>query len=108
LEGVYAACDATDFAVKLGAIAAQQADTAAEAIAALAGAQVEPKPFHPTVHAILLGGEKPLYLSAQITGGHGSSSEISETPTWSPVSKISARYLAPYLDARDRALPSAG
>jgi sulfide:quinone oxidoreductase len=108
LEGVYAAGDATDFAVKLGAIAAQQADTAAEAIAALAGAQVEPKPFHPTVHAILLGGEKPLYLSAQITGGHGSSSEISETPTWSPVSKISARYLAPYLDARDRALPSAG
>ncbi len=34
LEHVYAAGDATDFAVKHGGIAAQQADTAAEAIAA--------------------------------------------------------------------------
>lgn len=108
LEHVYAAGDATDFAVKLGAIAAQQADTAAEAIAALAGADVEPKPFHPVVHAILLGGDKPLYLSAHITGGHGSSSEISETPNWSPVGKIAAKYLAPYLEARDRAASNAG
>src|SRR5438552_2097268 len=38
LEDVYAAGDATDFPVKHGAIAAQQADTAAEAIAAHAGA----------------------------------------------------------------------
>jgi hypothetical protein len=104
---VYAAGDATDFAVKLGAIAAQQADTAAEAIAALAGAEVNPGPFHPTVHAILLGGDKPLYLSAHITGGHGSSSEISETPSWSPAGKISAKYLAEYLNARDRATSSA-
>jgi sulfide:quinone oxidoreductase len=102
LERVYAAGDATDFAVKLGAIAAQQADTAAQAIAALAGAPVEPEPFRPFVHAILLGGEKPLYLSAHITGGHGSSSEISETPTWSPPTKIAAKYLAPYLEERDR------
>lgn len=107
LERVYAAGDATDFAVKLGAIAAQQADTAAEAIAALAGADVNPGPFHPMVHAILLGGDKPLYLSAHITGGHGSSSEISETPSWSPAGKISAKYLAEYLNARDRATSSA-
>ncbi len=108
LEGVYAAGDATDFAVKLGGIAAQQADAAAEAIAALAGAPVEPAPFHPVIHAILIGGEKPLYLSAHITGGHGSSSEISETPTWSPPTKIAAKYLAPYLEARDRVAGSAG
>jgi sulfide:quinone oxidoreductase len=108
LEGVYAAGDATDFAVKLGAIAAQQADTAAEAIAALAGADVDPRPFHPVVHAILLGGDEPLYLSAHITGGHGSSSQIGTTPTWSPVGKISAKYLARYLDARDRAASSTG
>lgn len=108
LEAVYAAGDATDFAVKLGAIAAQQADTAAEAIAALAGAPVEPQAFHPTVHAILLGGDKPLYLSAHITGGHGSSSEVSDVPTWSPVAKIAAKYLSEYLAARDRAGSSAG
>ena len=47
LDRVYAAGDATDFAVKFGGIASQQADTAAEAIAALAGAPIEPKPFHP-------------------------------------------------------------
>ena len=103
LERVYAAGDATDFPVKHGGVAAQQADTAAEAIAALAGAPVEPKPFHPMVHGVLLGGEHPLYLSAHITGGHGSSSEVSDTPTWSPASKIAAKYLAPYLESRDRA-----
>jgi sulfide:quinone oxidoreductase len=102
LENVFAAGDATDFAIKLGGIAAQQADTAATAIAALAGAPVEPKPFHPEIHAILLGGDKPLYLSAHVTGGHGSSSQISDEPTWSPPTKIAAKYLAPYLESHDR------
>ena len=103
LERVYAAGDGTDFAVKHGGIAAQQADVAAEAIATLAGAPIQPSKFNPEIHAILLGADKPLYLSAHITGGHGSASEISETPLWSPPTKIVAKYLAPYLDARDRA-----
>nr|MDQ2897690.1 hypothetical protein [Actinomycetota bacterium] len=105
LERVYAAGDATDFAVKHGGIAAQQADTAAEAIAALAGAPIEPTKFHPVIHGILLGGDRPLYLSAHITGGHGSSSQISETPMWSPPTKIAAKYLAPYLESLDHAAP---
>ena len=103
LEHVYAAGDATDFAVKFGGIAAQQADTAAEAIAALAGAPIEPTPFTPVLHGALLGGPRPLYLSAHVTGGHGSSSEVSEAPTSSPPAKIAAKYLAPYLESRDRA-----
>lgn len=103
VERVYAAGDASDFAVKHGGLAAQQADTAAAAIAALAGAPIDPVRFHPVVHGILLGGEQPLYLSADITGGHGPSSTLSETPSWSPPSKIAARYLAPYLEAHDRA-----
>jgi len=103
LESVYAAGDATDFPVKHGGIAAQQADAAAQAIAALAGAPIEPKPFHPMIHGVLLGGDKPLYLSAHITGGHGSSSEVSDSPTWSPPTKIMAKYLAPYLESRDKA-----
>jgi len=103
LERVYAAGDAVDFPVKQGGIASQQADAAAESIAALAGAPIEPKPFHPIIHGVLLGGDKPLYLSAHLTGGHGSSSEISETPSWSPGTKIAAKYLAPYLESRDRA-----
>lgn len=103
LERVWAAGDATDFPIKHGGIAAQQADTAAESIAALAGVAVEQKPFRPEIHSVLLGADKPLYLSAHVTGGHGSSSEISETPTWSPPSKIAAKYLAPYLESRDQA-----
>jgi sulfide:quinone oxidoreductase len=103
LERVYAAGDATDFAVKFGGIAAQQADTAAEAIAALAGAPIEPQPFTPVLHGALLGGPRPLYLSAHVTGGHGSTSQVSEAPTSAPPAKIVARYLAPYLESRDRA-----
>jgi len=102
VERVWAAGDATDFPIKHGGIASQQADTAAAAIAALAGAAVEPKPFRPEIHAVLLGADKPLYMSAHLTGGHGSSSEIGETPTWSPPSKIAAKYLAPYLESRDQ------
>ncbi|MCW3066231.1 MAG: hypothetical protein JWN32_3403 [Solirubrobacterales bacterium] len=105
--GVYAAGDATDFPVKHGGIAAQQADTAAASIAALAGAPIEAKPFHPTIRGVLLTGQRPRYLTAQITGGHGFSSEITEEPTWSPATKIAARYLAPYLDERDRAAAGA-
>jgi sulfide:quinone oxidoreductase len=102
LERVYAAGDAADFAIKHGGIAAQQGDVAAESIAALAGASGEPSKFHPVIHGIFLGGNRPLYLSAHVTGGHGSSSEVSEEPTWSPATKIAAKYLAPYLEARDR------
>jgi pyruvate/2-oxoglutarate dehydrogenase complex dihydrolipoamide dehydrogenase (E3) component len=93
--------DATDFAIKHGSIAAQQADVAAQAIAALAGVAPEPAPFHPVIHGILLTGGKPLSLSADVTGG-SSSSEITDTPTWSPGSEIVAKQLAPYLEVRDR------
>jgi sulfide:quinone oxidoreductase len=98
---LYAAGDAVEFPVKHGGIASQQADVAAQSIAALAGAELEPQPFHPVIHGMLLTDGKPLYLSASITGGHGFSSEVAETPSWSPPSKIAARYLAPYLEALD-------
>jgi sulfide:quinone oxidoreductase len=107
IERVYAAGDATDFAIKHGGIAAQQADVAAQAIAALAGVGEQPEPFHPVIHGILLTGRKPRYLTAHVTGGHGSSSQITDTPTWSPATKIAAKYLAPYLQARDRLVTSA-
>ena len=102
LERVFAAGDATDFAVKHGGIAAQQAVTAAHGIAALAGADVEVKPFEPVIHGVLLSLDKPLYMSAHITGGHGSSAEISEAPTWSAPPKIAAQYLTPYLKQLDQ------
>lgn len=101
VERIYAAGDATEFAIKHGGIAAQQADVAAESIAALAGAKIEPKPFTPTIEGMLLTGGRPRYLRARITGGHGFSSEVSREPLWYPPRKIAARYLAPYLEALD-------
>lgn len=102
LDDVFAAGDATAFAVKHGGIAAQQADIAAQGIAALAGAPIKPGKLHPEIHGILLGGTRPLYLSAHISGTRGSGSTVSDRPDWSPPTKIAAKYLAPYLEAYDR------
>jgi len=102
VEAVYAAGDAIDFPIKQGGLGAQQADAAALSIASLAGAEVTPEPFNPVIHGMLLTDDEPLYLTARITGGHGFSSEITDAPTWSPPSKIAAKYLAPYLDELDR------
>jgi sulfide:quinone oxidoreductase len=99
---VYAAGDATQFAVKQGGLAAQQADAVAESIAAAAGAPVVPNPFHPELHGVLFTDGKPRYLSARITGGAGFASQISDTPDPSYTAKIAARYLTPYLENLDR------
>lgn len=51
--GVYAAGDVTDFEIKQGGIACQQADAAAQAIAADAGVTIEPAPFVPVLRGLL-------------------------------------------------------
>lgn len=106
LERVWAAGDMTNYPIKFGGIAAQQADTAAQAIAALAGAPVRPQRLDPQLRAILFGGERPLYLSAHATGVHGSHSVVGHEPAWAPAGKITARYLTPYLAERG-GVPSA-
>ncbi len=108
LKDVYAAGDAIDFPIKHGGLGSQQADVAAQSIAALAGADVTPEPFKPVIRGMLLTGEKPLFLTAEITGGQGFSSQITDEATWSPPSKIAAKYLAPYLEKLDRDAVSAG
>jgi sulfide:quinone oxidoreductase len=106
VEHVYAA--GTEFPVKHGGIASQQADAVAESIAARAGAAVKPEPFHPIIRGILLSDAEPCYLSAHITGGHGFASELSDAPSWAPPSKIAAKYLGPYLAERDQEATSRG
>jgi sulfide:quinone oxidoreductase len=95
IEDVYAAGDATTCPIKQGGIAAQQADAAAEAIAARVGAATDPAPFRPVLRGLLLTGGTPRYLRADATGGSGL--EVSEHALWWPPSKIAGRYLAPYL-----------
>ena len=100
LERVWAAGDATDFPIKHGGLASQQADAAAAAIAALAGAAVEPVTFAPVLQSVLLGGRRPLYLSARLSPDGPVESSASDEPLWSDQPKIAARYLGPYLASR--------
>jgi sulfide:quinone oxidoreductase len=98
VQDIFAAGDATDLDVKHGGLAAQQADVAAAAIAALAGASTQPAPLAAELRGVLLGAGRPLYLSADLGGAH---SAVSNEPAWSPAGKVDARYLSPYLASRD-------
>jgi sulfide:quinone oxidoreductase len=100
LEDVFAAGDATTFPVKQGGLAAQQADAVAEAIAAGAGAQIEPQPFRPVLRGTLLTGGAARYLRADISGGAGDDSTVSDDALWWPPNKLAGRYLAPYLSSK--------
>jgi CBS domain-containing protein len=99
LDDVFAAGDITSFPVKQGGIATQQADAAAETIAALAGADLTPQPFRPVLRGLLLTGRQPRYLRHELTGGVGDSSTASPEPLWWPPAKIVGRHLAPFLAA---------
>jgi sulfide:quinone oxidoreductase len=99
LQDVYAAGDITSFPVKQGGLAAQQAEAAATAIAADAGAPVEPVPFSPVLRGLLLTGGIPRYLRTELASP-GLPTEIDAVGLWWPPSKIAGRYLAPFLAAR--------
>lgn len=97
LPGVYAAGDGIAFPVKQGGLASQQADAAAEAIAASLGAALEPAPFRARLRGQLLTGLGPTYLTAGATSAGPRESTVAANPLWWPPSKIAGRYLAPYL-----------
>ena len=100
LDGVFAAGDATTFPVKQGGLAAQQADAVAEAIAASAGADIDPQPFRPILRGTLLTGGPARYLRADISGAAGDDSIFSGEALWWPPNKLCGRYLAPYLSSQ--------
>ena len=96
VEDVYAAGDGTNFPIKQGGIATQQADAAAAEIAHRLGAAVEPEPFHPVLRGKLITGAESLHLRADVAGG-GGEGEASLDCLWWPPQKISGRYLTPWL-----------
>lgn len=99
LDRVYAVGDVTNFPIKQGGIATQQADVAVEAIAAELGCEVEAKPLDPVLRGVLWTGAKPRYLFGWLGGGHGETSVAGERPPW-PVdnpSKLVGRFLTPFL-----------
>jgi len=95
-EDVYAAGDGTTFPIKQGGIGTQQADAAAEQIAARFGAEIEPEPFHPILRGQLLTGVESLSLRADVAGGAGEGT-ASLDYLWWPPHKVSGRYLAAWL-----------
>src|SRR6185295_14291182 len=99
-QDVYAAGDATNSPIKQGGVATQQADAAAEAIAARAGADVDPQPFRPVLRGLLLTGATPRYMRAEVSGGRGEEWRVSDHALWWPPSKIAGKRLAPYLALR--------
>jgi sulfide:quinone oxidoreductase len=102
---IFAAGDATDLPVKHGGLGAQQADTAAAAIADLAGVGEAPEPLRPVIRGTLMTGGKPLYLAAHLIAGRGWRAEIYEQPPWPPHDKVVADELGPYLSGLEAASP---
>ena len=96
LDGVYAAGDATNYPVKQGGLAAQQADAVAEHVAARHGARLEPSPFRPVLRGMLFAGGPDRYLRA-------GDDAVAAQPLWWPPTKIAGRYLAPYVYEREPA-----
>ncbi len=96
---VWAAGDGTNFPVKHGGLGTQQADAAAEQIAARAGAPIEPAPFRPVIRGRLIAGEESVNLQADIAGG-GGEGVASLDYLWWPPQKIAGRYLTAELSGR--------
>jgi sulfide:quinone oxidoreductase len=94
LDDVWAAGDLTNFSIKQGGLATQQADAAAESIAAWAGADLQPRPFDPVLRGLLLTGLTPRYIRAEPTAEQFA---FDTEPLWWPPAKIVGRYLAPLL-----------
>ena len=95
LPDAYAIGDATDFPLKQGGIACQQADAVAANIAARHGADVAPTRFEPVLRATLLTGDgPPISLGAASEGIHAAT--------------LPGRFLAPYLQSHAEARDGGG
>ena len=103
---VYAAGDATTVPMKQGGLAAQLADVATRHIVAGVGgeAEVEVEAFRPVLRGVLRTAAGPRYLRAELADVEGTST-ISDEPLWWPPSKISSRWLAPYLGRMESERP---
>ena len=94
---VFAAGDVTSFPVKHGGLATQQALAAAEMIAATVGAHVDPQPFRPVVHGLLLTGSEPRFLRRELHGIADTELAATKDALWWPPAKIAGRHLGPFL-----------
>ena len=103
VAAVHAVGDIAAHGLKQGGLAAQQADVAAQVIAAAAGADVVPRPYRPVLRGMLICGDEVRYLRHEPSGG----SEVSDELLWWPPHKVAGRHLAHYLASHaELALPA--
>lgn len=98
---VYAAGDATDYPVKHGSVAVDQAGVVAASIAAAAGAPVTPHVLSPKLDGLVFTGEAPRRVGARLAGGQPFGSVMTqESPRLADdPPKLAGRYLPPLLNA---------
>jgi sulfide:quinone oxidoreductase len=99
-DDIFAVGDAAVGAHKQGGLASQQADAVAEQIAWRVGAEHPPRPYRPVLRGLLRTADGPRYLRAEPPGG-ATSAEVSDECLWWPPSKVAARWLTPWLAARE-------
>ncbi|MFN8130013.1 MAG: FAD-dependent oxidoreductase [Solirubrobacteraceae bacterium] len=98
VNDVFAAGDATTFPLKHGGIASQEADAAAEVIAARAGAPITPQPFRPVVRGLLLAGRFGARMQTELSGAGGDPEPPEPVTLWSTPAKLYGRFIGPYLE----------
>jgi sulfide:quinone oxidoreductase len=103
---VFAAGDATNEPIKQGGLGTQQADAAAEMIAAEAGAPLIPRPYRRLLRGVVLTGETPLYLRRDLDEQReiirplrGVPTGVSRNQLWWPQGKVAGRYLTGFVAA---------
>jgi len=101
LPDVFAAGDGTDFPIKQGGLAAQQADAVVRAIGARLGTGIAAEPFRPVLRGMLLTGAGPEHLESMVAGG-GGEGRVTRHPLWWPPTKVAGGRLAGYLAAHGR------
>ena len=103
-DRVFAVGDMTDLPLKHGGIAGQQADLAAEAIAADIAGIAEPRPRRLIAEAVLLGADRPVRLRAMLDPtGVATRCAVASEPRGLPRDKLITRRLTPYLRQLDQA-----
>jgi sulfide:quinone oxidoreductase len=93
---VYAAGDITAFPIKQGGIVCQQADAVAESIAARAGVELVPAPFHPVLRGLLLTERRARFMRRD-----SGDATVAGRALWWPPTKIAGRELAGFLERLD-------
>jgi sulfide:quinone oxidoreductase len=106
-DDIFAAGDATAFPIKQGGLAAQQAEAAAQTVAARHGCAIDPEPFRPVLLGRLLTGDGDLFLRNPIGGGGGEGIAGPEAAWWPPLKSAAGR-LGPYLFGLEATEPVAG